>query len=147
MAERGFLLLYFLMVFALLLTAVALGLAATPWLWRAAGAILTHSEQQNTQRAVRVQLQQWLDQQRISPACWHHSMDIEVAKATFIARPQLGCLVVIDSVDTFYWLEQWPQINARMPQARAYQLWLMGPLGFSEVYGFATRGPTAQRAT
>lgn len=146
MAERGFLLLCFLMVFALLLTVVVLGLAATPWLWRAGGAILAHGEQQNTQRAVRVQLQQWLDQQRIPPVCWHHSKDIEAAKANFSARPALGCLVGIDGTDTFYWLEQWPQINARAPQTRAYQLWLMGPLGFSEVYGFATRGESSRQA-
>lgn len=137
MAERGFLLLCFLIVFAVLLAMVVLGLSATPWLWKAGGALLTGSDQRNQARAASVQLRQWLDHQQIPPACWHESPDPEAAKTAFMARPSLGCRVMIAGNETFYWLEQWPQINPRAPQARAYQLWLMGPSGFSEEYGFA----------
>lgn len=136
MAERGFLLLCFLMVFAVLLATVVLGLGFSPWLWRAGGAMLAGSDQHNLRRASLVQLKQWLDQGQIPSACWHESPDLEAAKAAFMQRPQFACRLAVGDKSGFYWLEQWPQINRQAPQARAYQLWLIDPAGFAEVYGF-----------
>lgn len=135
MTTRGFILLYFLMVFALLLAVVLLSLSVAPWLGRATSAIMAHSEQQNEERAMLRQLHRWLAQQQIPTACWHQSKDIDAAKAVFIAQPQLGCTLTVGHDVGFYWLELWPQVFAKNPQLHAYQLWLQSPAGFAAEEG------------